>query len=129
MYLASSDVQRKDIHRYSAFLAKLRSGKLRLLCVRRPSLSGSDWPAWAAIRRLARVAQRHGGWWVMDWREMPSGRFKLYGGPAPATVKDPPSFPDASLEDLILFGFGERIVESADDPRFPRPWISPIRRN
>jgi hypothetical protein len=117
-FLASRDVQRRDVHRYSVFLARTRQGKLHLLLVRRPTLSGNDFPAWTAVRRLARRAQKAGGWWGMAWEEQVNGRFKLRGGPCP-NVTDAVTFPETSLEELVMLAFEDRTIEDANDPRLP----------
>jgi len=118
LYLVTAEVrvQRPDIHRYGAYLAKTRAGKLLVLCVRRPSISGQDFPAWRNMRHIASLARTE--WWGMRWEEQPSGGFKLKAKPYP-NITDAVTFPPGPLEEHVIAAFGDRLITSAQDARLP----------
>jgi hypothetical protein len=113
LYLvANPSLKRPDIYRYSAYLAKTREGKLRVWCIRRPTISGADF--WQPQRRIANLART--AWWGMRWEEQPTGRYTLKAKPYP-NVTDPVVFPEGPLEETVVTAFGDKVIETAEDPR------------
>lgn len=116
LFLVAGSVKltRPDIYRFAAYLAKTRDGHLKVWCVRRPTVSGSDFPTWQSYRRIAQLART--AWWGMRWEEQPNGKYKLKAKPYP-NITDTVTFPETPIEELVVLAFEGRTIESADDAR------------